>query len=105
MTVEDEAHITTLVVAPAARRQGVAPVVLTALLERAVARGADAATLEVRSGNSAARRLYRRFGFAPVGVRRGYYPDGPDGTSEDAVIMWLHDLRGVLGRSAVGSGA
>lgn len=92
MTVAGEAHITTLVVAPDLRRRGIAAVLLEALLERAVARGATAATLEVRTSNEAARRLYRRFGFAPVGVRREYYPDGPSGTSEDALIMWLHDL-------------
>lgn len=87
-----EAHITTLVVAPTHRRRGIAPFLLTALLRRSVERGAVAATLEVRAGNQAARRLYRQFGFAPVGVRRDYYPDGPDGDSEDAIIMWLHDL-------------
>ncbi|MBW3562081.1 MAG: GNAT family N-acetyltransferase [Actinobacteria bacterium] len=87
-----EVHITTLVVAPTHRRRGIAPFLLTALLRRAVERGAVAATLEVRAGNQAARRLYRRFGFAPVGVRRDYYPDGPAGDSEDAIIMWLHDL-------------
>ncbi len=94
MTVGDEVHITTVVVTPDVRRRGVASVVLTTLLERAVERGSTAATLEVRAGNEAARRLYRRFGFAPVGTRRGYYPDGPagDAGSEDAVIMWLHDL-------------
>lgn len=95
MLVVGEVHVTTVVVAPGARRQGVASVVLDALLDRAAARGATAATLEVRAGNAPARQLYRRFGFAPVGTRRGYYPDGaagdPDG-NEDAVIMWLHDL-------------
>lgn len=95
MLVVDDVHVTTVVVAPEVRRQGVASVVLDALLDRAVARGATAATLEVRAGNTAARQLYRRFGFAPVGTRRGYYPDGGAGgpdANEDAVIMWLHDL-------------
>lgn len=95
MLVVDEVHVTTVVVGPGARRQGVASVVLDALLDRAVARGATAATLEVRAGNTAARQLYRRFGFAPVGTRRGYYPDGGAGdpdANEDAVVMWLHDL-------------
>lgn len=95
MMVEDEAHITTVVVAPEARRRGVASVLLAALLDQAIEHGATAATLEVRAGNHAAYRLYRRFGFAPVGTRRGYYPDGPTGRSgnEDAIIMWLHDLQ------------
>lgn len=95
MNVDDEVHVTIVVVTPDARRRGVASVVLRALLDRAVRRGATAATLEVRAGNEAARRLYRRFGFVPVGTRRGYYPDGPAGDpdgNEDAIIMWLHDL-------------
>lgn len=95
MGIADEVHITTIVVVPEARRQGVASVLLDALLDRGVGRGATAATLEVRAGNESAIRLYRRFGFAPVGTRRGYYPDGPNDdphSSEDAIIMWLHDL-------------
>ena len=38
--------------------------------------------------NDAAQALYRRFGFAPVGVRRNYYPE----TGEDALVMWAHDI-------------
>ena len=57
------------------------------LAEEALRRGAMALTLEVRFSNKAAQELYRRFGFAPVGVRKGYYQQ-PD---EDALIMWVHD--------------
>ena len=46
-------------------------------------RGARDATLEVRVSNVAARRLYEKFGFRPVGVRPRYYSD--DG--EDALVM------------------
>ena len=45
-------------------------------------------TLEVRVSNSGAQALYRRFGFAPVGIRRGYYIE----TGEDAIVMWAHDV-------------
>jgi ribosomal-protein-alanine N-acetyltransferase len=31
--------------------------------------------------------LYRRFGFAPVGVRKQYYEN-----IEDAIVMWCHDI-------------
>ena len=34
--------------------------------------------LEVRADNSAALRLYERFGFERISVRRRYYPDGAD---------------------------
>jgi ribosomal-protein-alanine N-acetyltransferase len=32
--------------------------------------------------------MYRTFGFAPAGVRKGYYVE----TNEDAIIMWAHDV-------------
>ena len=35
--------------------------------------------LEVRTDNDRAQRLYRRYGFVGIGVRRGYYqPSGAD---------------------------
>jgi ribosomal-protein-alanine N-acetyltransferase len=39
--------------------------------------------------NWGAQRLYGRFGFRPVGVRRNYYQE----INEDALIMWLDDIR------------
>ena len=35
-----------------------------------------------------AQRLYQRFGFKAVGVRKGYYAD----TGEDALIMWANEV-------------
>ncbi len=85
-----EAHITTVAVHPAHHRRKVASHLLVVLLEQARRMGATSATLEVRSANRGAQRLYSGFGFAPVGVRPGYYAE----TSEDALIMWAHDLQG-----------
>ena len=79
----DEAHITTFAVDPAWRRRRIGDRLLMALLDLAVARGARDATLEVRVSNLAARRLYEKFGFRPVGIRPRYYTD--DG--EDALVM------------------
>jgi ribosomal-protein-alanine N-acetyltransferase len=79
----DEAHITTFAVHPAWRRRRVGERLLVALLDLAVARRAREATLEVRLSNLAARRLYEKYGFRPVGLRPRYYSD--DG--EDALIM------------------
>lgn len=45
-------------------------------------------TLEVRADNPAAQQLYRRFGFARVGIRPKYY----EGTV-DAWIMWAGNLQ------------
>ncbi|MCY3645415.1 MAG: ribosomal protein S18-alanine N-acetyltransferase [Chloroflexi bacterium] len=80
----DDAHITSLAVAGEARRRGHGRRLVTALVALAGTLGAEAATLEVRASNGAARALYRGCGFEEVGERRRYYPDG-----EDAVIMTL----------------
>ncbi len=74
----DEAEILTLAVAPPCRRQGVGAALLAAAMAGAVARGAAAMFLEVSEGNAAARTLYLAAGFAEVGRRRRYYPDGAD---------------------------
>ncbi|MPZ89512.1 MAG: ribosomal-protein-alanine N-acetyltransferase [Nitriliruptorales bacterium] len=87
--VTAEAHITTVAVHPEHHRQKIATHLLLAILDEARAMGAEAAALEVRVANRGAQRLYSGFGFAPVGMRPGYYAE----TSEDALIMWAHDLQ------------
>jgi len=86
----DEAHVSTIAVDPACQRSGIGAALLLALFWAAVYSGCRALTLEVRSGNEAALGLYRKFGLAPAGVRRGYYAD----TDEDALVLWspeFHD--------------
>ena len=51
-------------------------------------RAAREATLEVRLSNLAARRLYEKYGFRPVGIRPRYYSDN----NEDALIMTTEPL-------------
>jgi ribosomal-protein-alanine N-acetyltransferase len=87
MYVLPDAHVTTLAVDPAWHRRAIGTRLLVALARAAVTTGATALTLEVRASNQAAQELYRRFGFAPAGVRKAYYAD----TGEDALIMWAHD--------------
>src|SRR4029079_10175545 len=69
----DEAHITTFAVHPAWRRQRVGERLLLAFLDVATDQRAHEATLEVRLSNLAARRLYEKYGFRPVGLRPRYY--------------------------------
>lgn len=88
MIVLDEAHITNIAVDPAWRRHGIAIRMLVTLARVAVERGAAHLTLEVRVGNQGAQELYRRFGFAPAGVRKNYYAE----SNEDALVMWAHDI-------------
>jgi ribosomal-protein-alanine N-acetyltransferase len=66
-------------------------VVLSDLVRTGLSRGARHLTLEVRVGNEPALALYKRFGLAPVGVRRNYYPV----TGEDALVMWARDIGSV----------
>jgi ribosomal-protein-alanine N-acetyltransferase len=54
----------------------------------AIERGISAMTLEVRVSNERAIELYRRFGYAPAGIRRNYYSE----ENEDALVMWVHDI-------------
>ncbi len=84
----DEAHITTFAVHPGWRRRRIGERLLVAFLDLAIGRGAREATLEVRLSNVAARRLYEKYGFRPVGLRPRYYSD--DG--EDALIMTTEPL-------------
>jgi ribosomal-protein-alanine N-acetyltransferase len=86
----DEAHVTTFAVDPAWRRRRVGETLLLAMMDLAIERGAREATLEVRLTNLAARRLYEKYGFRPVGIRPRYYSDN----NEDALIMTTEALSG-----------
>jgi ribosomal-protein-alanine N-acetyltransferase len=86
--IADEGHVTTIAVDPDWQRRQVATRLMLFQLRHSAARGAHALTLEVRVSNTGAQELYRRFGFAPAGVRKAYYPDN----DEDALIMWAHDI-------------
>lgn len=86
LVVDEDAHITTLAVAPEARGQRLGKRLMLALVDRALGVGARHLTLEVRLSNSSARGLYELFGFDPVGRRKNYYKD------EDALVMWATDI-------------
>jgi ribosomal-protein-alanine N-acetyltransferase len=87
----DEAHVTNIAVDPMHHRHKIASRLLHDIIRQAVEMGAQAVSLEVRVTNWGAQRLYGRFGFRPVGVRKNYYQE----INEDALIMWLDDIRGV----------
>jgi ribosomal-protein-alanine N-acetyltransferase len=74
----DEAEVLTLAVAPEARRQGIATLLLRAAKAHVGARGGTGVFLEVATGNAAALALYAREGFVEVGRRRRYYADSAD---------------------------
>jgi [ribosomal protein S18]-alanine N-acetyltransferase len=86
--VMDEAHVTTLGVEPTFRGRKIGERILAAILVEARQRGVRRASLEVRESNTAALRLYEKYGFIPVARRRGYYTDN----GEDAIVMWIEDM-------------
>ena len=93
----DEAHITTFAIHPAWRRRRIGERLLLSLLDLAVDRRARDATLEVRLSNLAARRLYEKYGFRPVGLRPNYYSDD----REDALVMTTEALASDRMRSRI----
>lgn len=85
----DEAHISTIAIAPEWRGRSLGELLLVALLDRAMTTTAEIATLEVRSSNVPAQSLYRKYLFQAVGLRRRYYTDN----NEDALVLTTPPLR------------
>ncbi|MEA2361540.1 MAG: [ribosomal protein S18]-alanine N-acetyltransferase [Thermoleophilaceae bacterium] len=76
-------HVMNVAVDDRLLRQGIASMLMERLFELAD-RPNEQYTLEVRTSNDPAIRLYESFGFRPAGRRRAYYHDN----REDALIMW-----------------
>ncbi|MDP9364358.1 MAG: ribosomal protein S18-alanine N-acetyltransferase [Chloroflexota bacterium] len=91
----DEAHITTIGVEPGERGKGLGELLLVAMFDEAIRRGATWLTLEVRVSNEPAQALYRKYGFAVQGTRKRYYSDN----NEDAHVMWSRSLQDPAYRS------
>jgi len=81
----EEVQINNVAVHPDFRRRRVAEVMLREILAALPSAGGGFVSLEVRSGNTAARSLYDKLGFKPIGVRKEYYSN----PVEDAVVMGL----------------
>ena len=85
MIAIDEAHLLNLSVARGYQRSGFGWRMLEWMAQRAREYGARSMLLEVRPSNEDALRLYGRYGFSRIGMRRGYYP--AHGGREDAIVM------------------
>src|SRR4051812_19393775 len=80
---DEEGYIQTVAVTRERWGAGLGTTLVGALITEAERRGVTRLVLEVRVENDRAQKLYRSFGFEPVGVRKGYYqPSGGD-----AVVM------------------
>jgi len=83
-----EAHVTNIAVREAHRCRGIGERLLIFITELATELDAKFITLEVRASNVVAQRLYRKYGFEEVGLRRRYYSDN----GEDGVLMSTEKL-------------
>lgn len=85
LNILGEGDVSNVAVAEPFRRQGIAERMLAELLKQGKMRGITAFTLEVRSSNEAAIRLYEKSGFVCEGRRKNFY----EKPREDALILWL----------------
>jgi tRNA threonylcarbamoyladenosine biosynthesis protein TsaB len=83
----DELHLLNITVLPSQQRKGHGRALLAAVQAHGLRLGLSTLWLEVRHSNHRARRLYAKWGFEEVGLRRAYYPAGS--RREDAVVMRL----------------
>ena len=83
LTAGGQADVLTMAVAQDRWGEGIGAALLGELLAEAGRRGCHEVFLEVRVDNARAQKLYRRYGFTEIGLRRGYYQ--PSGT--DALVM------------------
>jgi ribosomal-protein-alanine N-acetyltransferase len=87
MLAAGEGHLLNLSVAAHAQRRGHGRTLLNDVVEAARERNAKVLFLEVRPTNTVGQRLYTRYGFRQIGVRRGYYPARRG--REDALVLAL----------------
>lgn len=84
----EEAHITTIAVAPNFRRKHFAQALLKQIIDDCYSAKIKYITLEVRVSNTPAINLYTKYGFSSFGTRKKYYQDN----NEDALIMWTKNI-------------
>jgi len=93
----DEAHITSIATRESHRRQGIGELMLQSVIHLAAGMKARIVTLEVRVSNTSAQRLYTKYGFSQVGLRKAYYTDN----REDAMVMSTDSINSAAFRAQV----
>jgi ribosomal-protein-alanine N-acetyltransferase len=83
--IDGEAEILSIGVTPDRQRQGVGKRLLQHFFDHGASRNMAIITLEVAEDNLPALGLYRHFGFAEFGRRKGYYKRGNQ--KIDAIMM------------------
>ena len=87
MLAADESQLLSIGIAESLQGQGWGHYLLKAIVALVQAKGIEKMFLEVRVSNISAIRLYERFGFEYVGIRRAYYP--AEQGREDARVYTL----------------
>jgi ribosomal-protein-alanine N-acetyltransferase len=86
--VLDEGVIINFAIDPACQKQGLGSELLSYTMDILIKRCVSTFFLDVRESNQAARGLYQKFGFEPLGVRKNYYTQ----PVEDAIVMVRHTV-------------
>lgn len=81
----DDIHITNIVVKKDFRKNGIGTLLLQKLISLTNQFHYKELTLEVNSSNIPAIKLYSKFGFKKLGIRKKYYNN-----TDDAIIMTLY---------------
>lgn len=84
----DDAHLLNITVHRDLQGRGLGLLLMNKAKMLAKERKFDAILLEVRASNTRAEKIYARYGFARIGVRKGYYP-APNNEREDGIVMKL----------------
>lgn len=80
----DDMHITNIVTKISKRHLGIASMLLEKLIEVSKAEKVNSLTLEVNESNTYAIKLYEKYNFKKIGLRKNYYAQ-----NENAIIMTL----------------
>ena len=83
LVIGSEAELLNIAVSPVHRRKGYADVLFGRMLCDLIEKEVEAVYLEVRFSNTPAQKLYEKYGFEKLGLRKKYYTN----PSEDAVLM------------------
>jgi ribosomal-protein-alanine N-acetyltransferase len=84
----DDAHLLNITVNRSLQGRGIGLLLLDKAKAIAQEKKLASMLLEVRPSNARAEKIYQRYGFAQIGLRKGYYP-ASNNQREDAIVMKL----------------
>lgn len=81
----DDVHLTNIVIKKSYRRNGLGSILLEHIINSAKLTEKKSITLEVNENNLNAKKLYLKYGFKILGIRKKYYNN-----EDNAIIMTLN---------------